>query len=166
MFSISVSDRTGKQDLSWGRDWNWIWEDALVTIHHDDNLMLDIAHVIQTMEGDSVTVAINTNLLSLEDISHWTVGTRNDQDNMRNTEEMLDWEHLKDVKIPSKIWDIIASRRSTPHSEGDANPSDDRTTMPGQGEEPVLLAISHSSRWERSLKGGCKTPTRTTKLYD
>ena len=48
---------------------------------------------------------------------------------------MLDWEHLEEVKIPSKTWDIIVSRRSTSHSEGDANASGDRTAMSRQGEE-------------------------------
>ena len=43
--------------------------------------------------------------------------------------------YLKEVKIPSKTWDIIVSHRSTPHSEGDANLSDERTTMSEQGEE-------------------------------
>ena len=135
MFSISVSDRMGKQYLPWGKDWHWTYEDALVTIHHDDNIVLDIEYVIQTMEGDSVIAVINTNHLSLEGSSHWAVHTRNDKDNTRNAVEMLDWKHLEDVKIPSKIWDIIDSRRSTSHSEGDANPSDERTTMSGQGEE-------------------------------
>ena len=65
MFSISVSDRMGKQCLLWGKDWHWTHEEALVTIHHDDDLLLDIEHVIQT-EGDSVTAAINSNHLSLE----------------------------------------------------------------------------------------------------
>ena len=110
-------------------------EDALVTIHHDDNLVFDIEHVIQSMEGDSVTAVIDTNHLSLEGSLHWDVNTRNDQDNMRNAREMLNWEHLEDAKIPSKTWDRIVSHRSTSHSEGDANPSDKRRTMSGQGEE-------------------------------
>ena len=58
MFSISVADRMGKQYLPWGNDWHWTYEDTLVTIHHDDNLVLDIEHLIQTIEGDSVTAAI------------------------------------------------------------------------------------------------------------
>ena len=97
-------------------------------------MALDIEHVIQTMEGDSVTAAISKHILSLEGSSHWAVSTRNDQDNVRNTEEMLLWERLKKVKIPSKTWDIF-SWRSTLHSKGDANPNDDRTTMSGRGEE-------------------------------
>ena len=46
IFSISVVDRMGKQYLPWGKDWHWTYNDALVTIHHDDNLVLDIEHVI------------------------------------------------------------------------------------------------------------------------
>ena len=48
---------------------------------------------------------------------------------------MLDGEYLEEVEIPGKRWVMIVSRRSTSHSEGDANPSDDRISMSGQDEE-------------------------------
>ena len=66
MFSIRFSNRMGKQCLPWDRDWHWACEDALVIIHHNDNLVLDIENVIQTMEGDSVTAAINKYHILLE----------------------------------------------------------------------------------------------------
>ena len=135
-YSVSKSQTGwGSNACHGGRDWHWTCEDALVTIHHDDNLVLDIEHATQTMEGDSVTAAINTNHLSLEGSSHWAVNTKNDQDNMSSADKMFDCKHLEEVKIPSKTWDIIVSHRSKSHSEGGANPSDGRATMSGQGEE-------------------------------
>ena len=78
MFSISVGDRMGTQYLPWGTDWRLSHEDALVTTHYNDKLVLDMEHAIQTMEGDSVIAPIDTNQLSLEGSLHWAVNTRND----------------------------------------------------------------------------------------
>ena len=70
MFSIRVGDRMGTQCFPWGKDWHSSHEDALVTIHYNDKLVLEMEHAIQTMEGDSVMSPINTCQLSLEDSLH------------------------------------------------------------------------------------------------
>ena len=106
MFSISVFNRMGEQYLLWGKDWHSSHEDALVTSYYNDNLVLDMEHVIQTMEEDSVIAPIDTNQLSLEDSSHWAVNTRNDQERTRIAVGNPDWEHLDGVKIASKTWDM------------------------------------------------------------
>ena len=60
MFSISFGDRTGTPCLPWGKDWHARHENALVTSHYNDKLVLDMEHAFQTMEGDSVTAPIHT----------------------------------------------------------------------------------------------------------
>ena len=102
MFSNNVSDRVGVSCLPRGKEWHLSCEDAMVTIHYNDKLVLNMEHAIQTMEGDSVTAPINTNQLSLEGRLHWAMNTRNDSKRLRTAARNHDWEHLDDVKIPSK----------------------------------------------------------------
>ena len=54
---------------------------------------------------------------------------------MRNKAGDEDWEHLSDVKIPSKTWDYVGSRRRRLFSDNDNNPSDEESTQSRQGEE-------------------------------
>ena len=54
---------------------------------------------------------------------------------MRNEAEDEDWEHLSDVKIPSKTWDYVDSRRRRSFSDNGDNASDEESTMSRQGEE-------------------------------
>ena len=70
------------------------WWHALVTVHCDGKLVLNMEHAIQTTEGDSVATPINTNQLSLEDSSHWAVNTTNNSERTRTTAGDDDWEHL------------------------------------------------------------------------
>ena len=62
------------------------------------------------------------------------MNTRNDQDRTRDAVGNPDWEHLGDVKIPSKTWDIVVSRRRRSFSDNDDNASNEESTMSGQGE--------------------------------
>ena len=83
MFSISVGDKMRMMCLPWGKDWHWSHEDALVTVHYNDKLVLEMEIAIQTMEGDSVMSPINTCHFSLESSSHWAVNTMNNSKRMR-----------------------------------------------------------------------------------
>ena len=135
MFSISVGDKMETMRLPWGKDWHWSHEDALATVHYNDKLVLEMKHAIQTMEGDSVMSPINTCHFSLEGSSHWAVNTMNNSERMRTAVGDDDWEHLNDVKIPSKTWDYVGSRRRRLFSDNDDNASDEESTESRQGEE-------------------------------
>ena len=111
MFSINVSDGMGTMCLPWGKEWHWSHEDALATVHYKDRLILEeIEHAIQTMKGDSVMPPFNQCHFSLEGSLHWAVNTMNNSERMRAEAGDNDWEHLNDVKIPSKTWDYVGSR--------------------------------------------------------
>ena len=136
MFHINVSDRMGTMCLSWGKEWHWTHENALVTLHHKDKLVLEeMERAVQTMEGDSVRAPFNTCHFSLEGSSHWAVNTMDNSERMRTEAEDQDWEHLHDVKIPSKTWDYVGSRRRRLFSDNDDNASDEESTKSRQGEE-------------------------------
>jgi len=51
-----------------------------------------------------------------------------------NAEGNPDWEHLEDVKIPSKTWDIVVSRRRRLLSDSNVNVSDEGKIMSRKGE--------------------------------
>jgi len=136
MFHINVSDRMGMMCLPWGKEWHWTHEDALVTLHYKDKLILEeMKRAVQTMEGDSVRAPFNTCHFSFEDSSHWAVNTMDNSERMRTEAEDQDWEHLNDVKIPSKTWDYVGSRRRRSFSDNDDNASDEESTKSRQGEE-------------------------------
>ena len=135
MSSINADDRMGTMCWPWGKYWHSSHEDALVPIHYNDNLFLEMEHVIQTMEGDSVIPPINANQLSLEGSSHWVVNATDNSARMRTTTEDDDWGHLNDVKIPGKTWDYVGSPRRRMFSNNDDNASDEESTMSRQGEE-------------------------------
>ena len=132
IFSINIGNRIGTMCLPWGKDWHWSHEDALVTVRYK---VLEMEHAIQTMEGDSVMSPINTCHFSLEGSSHRAVNTMNDSERMRTVARDDEWEHLNDVKIPSKTWDYIGLRRRRSFSDNGDNASVEESTMSGQGEE-------------------------------
>jgi len=87
------------------------------------------------MEGESVMPHFNTCHFSLEGSLHWAVNTMNNSERMRTEAGDNDWEHLNDVKIPSKTWDYVGSRRRRSFSDNDDNESDEESTKSRQGEE-------------------------------
>ena len=115
-----------------------------------------------------MATAINTSFLQKKETqTELKALCRNNLDKIRNAEEdeILPWEHFEDVKIPGKIWDNVVSHTRASCNNGDLNPSDEQTTMSRQGEECVSLAISHTSRWERSQEEGhIATTARRTKV--
>ena len=61
IFHINVSDRMGTMCLPWGKEWHWTHEDAWVTLHYKDKLVLEeMERAVQTMEGDLVMVPFGT----------------------------------------------------------------------------------------------------------
>ena len=124
MFSMNAIDRMGTMCLPWGKEWHWSHEDALVTVHYKDTLILEMEHAVQIMEGDSVMSPINTCHFSLEGSSHWAVNTMNNSKRMRTEAGDDEWEHLSDVKISSKTWDYVGSRKRRSFSDNDNNASD------------------------------------------
>ena len=87
------------------------------------------------MEGDSVRAPFNTCHISLEGSSHWAANIMDNSERMRTEAEDQDWEHLSDVKIPSKTWDYVGSRRRRSFSVNDDNASYEESTKSRQGEE-------------------------------
>ena len=125
MSHVDVSDRMGTMCLSWGKEWHWTYEDALITLHYQGKLILEeMEHAVQIMEGDSVMSPINTCHFSLEGSSHWAVNTMNNSKRMRTEAGDDEWEHLSDVKISSKTWDYVGSRKRRSFSDNDNNASD------------------------------------------
>ena len=61
------------------------------------------------------------------------MNTRNDQDRTRDAVGNPDWEHLGDVKIPSKTWDIVVSRRRRSLSDNNVNASNEESTRRERG---------------------------------
>ena len=119
--------------LPWSRDWEQLMPDAKSHLpYYDDRLKLDLERRIQAMEGDSVATVINRSFCLRADRSNRAESTRNDPDKKGIRKKMkyvFSWEHLKDVKLPSKTWDDVVSHTSTPRKEGDSNVSDDQTTL-------------------------------------
>ena len=89
------------------------------------------------MEGDSISTAVKTDFCFKSDSSNRAKSTRYDPVKTRNAKrnKIFPWEHLDNVKIPSKTWDNVVSRTRSSPNENDLNPSDDHTTMSRQGEE-------------------------------